>query len=1444
MRQVETFFSEYKADGAVNENSILEGRSRNGNPVLSQNGPGCVHNGTVYAEGSAMSTSSLCEYCYCIKGQQHCVKPQCVLAMPGCQPVFTKHSCCPIKYNCSHAISTTTSPPILQRNKGCLVNGSHYQEGEMLDGLAKKCETCYCVQGVPRCEQVTCSVPNGAKKHCTPVYSDLHCCPTSYKCSQQSYEEMPKETRNYNSKEDKTVDSASERKSHTAETELFPTASKNSIKRVQASSSKNNNPETSKNPQPETNSTSPTETTDLTTSESRTETIYVTTTDELTTENLTTEDLTTSVYDGDYSSTMDSSEISTTDVDSTTLVPVTTLEPFLPTVVPSSKEKNDVNITAESLKSNDSSATTTVKSIPPELEAILNSTKNKEQSEDYDYDYNESSLPPSLPNLRIIPFVAADAVVAKTDTSSGANYPHGPGKPLLPTQQRKPPYYKVNHHNRFSPPTETEGGFVPKEPPTLDHPLYDGKLEFPYHSVGFNIEITVPPPADQALPAPATNLEKMCMHNGKRYSYGDVVGEPQSCKLCMCYYGEIVCQEPKCTPPQTGCTRIHDPTVGCCGRIVCGTNDLDSPTRVIDHINTAPPPHAHAHYSSPTTNLPAFTIADIVVSTPDPFRDVIRTEPAPDLPSLIGEIIHLWDQTTLQYATSSLPSITTGSDEAENAIENRNTSSFGSRNGTGNENNEMGTGSSGIGNDANGIGINNNGIVNKDNGIGNNNDEMRNKSNGLENNGDNGLGDNNNKGHIYNDNNNNKGNNNNINNSNIYQESTGNNGDTIHGNNKKDNANNNKINVNKNDSSENVSSNKDSIYSNSNKKGEFTNNNEDKIDNNNLNNQNSAAIDRIDVGFTSSSEENGEEIYLTPVFKSNKTKTQPTVVEEETSKLSSENGDSVHLERVPSKVAVQNVEAKEELDSVFFSSVPSKVGVQNINSKPPILSEIPRVEVVSKIETHVNSTESVSSPGVTAPKTSSTNKPLSSTVKYDGFPTETKSVVNSVTSTPNNNKTSILSSTTPRNLETTLKQSDPYSALFSTDDSDVVDDGDDVDSEAELKNEESDYSDNFSLDSVFKYFFDSGSEASETSTVKLQATETITPPTSTSRKPVSLKTPIFPVTTTKPSGTNKTSPFKVSTTTHSPVRVSPIKNTYFSSRITAKPVKDIINNSPKNVSTNSNHSKIDSNAEESQQEVRLTPDDFDKMIESEKLRTEKPIIYINRFHSVTNDHKNHNRTRIPGTITRIPSSGIGNRNNGTGYKNNVTGAVTSGGNKFDKGSNNGTVNKFNNFGTGAAGGNKIDGVRGSNNGTVNKFNSYGVGNKVDGVRTSNNGTFNKFNGYAAVNRTPGNRNVTGGIIKPLNRIAGVYSRVPGTVSRISSTTAKSSTLTDDEIQHISAVQPTTADPSAVTGLLKLAGCNIYGRMYRVGKIITELSGPCLECMCTEVGVQCRPLPCS
>lgn len=54
---------------------------------------------------------------------------------------------------------------------------------------------------------------------------------------------------------------------------------------------------------------------------------------------------------------------------------------------------------------------------------------------------------------------------------------------------------------------------------------------------------------------------------------------------------------------------------------------------------------------------------------------------------------------------------------------------------------------------------------------------------------------------------------------------------------------------------------------------------------------------------------------------------------------------------------------------------------------------------------------------------------------------------------------------------------------------------------------------------------------------------------------------------------------------------------------------------------------------------------------------------------------------------------------------------------------------------------------------------------------------------------------------------------------------------------------TTTSSSSANSLLKLAGCNIYGRMYRVGRIITELSSLCLECRCTEIGVQCKQLEC-
>lgn len=79
--------------------------------------------------------------------------------------------------------------------------------------------------------------------------------------------------------------------------------------------------------------------------------------------------------------------------------------------------------------------------------------------------------------------------------------------------------------------------------------------------------------------------------------------------------------------------------------------------------------------------------------------------------------------------------------------------------------------------------------------------------------------------------------------------------------------------------------------------------------------------------------------------------------------------------------------------------------------------------------------------------------------------------------------------------------------------------------------------------------------------------------------------------------------------------------------------------------------------------------------------------------------------------------------------------------------------------------------------------------------------------------------------------------------KLSTSTRDPSSGRPPNLEYLHLPISVSADPGAVSGLLKLAGCNIYGRMYRVGRIISELSGPCRECMCTEVGVQCRPLDC-
>ncbi|XP_057374864.2 uncharacterized protein LOC130695822 isoform X2 [Daphnia carinata] len=71
---------------------------------------GCVDSGTLYADGSAMMTSSTCEYCFCLKGKQTCVKPRCAEPeLEGCTPRFRDLACCPTHYDCATATVNATS---------------------------------------------------------------------------------------------------------------------------------------------------------------------------------------------------------------------------------------------------------------------------------------------------------------------------------------------------------------------------------------------------------------------------------------------------------------------------------------------------------------------------------------------------------------------------------------------------------------------------------------------------------------------------------------------------------------------------------------------------------------------------------------------------------------------------------------------------------------------------------------------------------------------------------------------------------------------------------------------------------------------------------------------------------------------------------------------------------------------------------------------------------------------------------------------------------------------------------------------------------------------------------------------------------------------------------------------------------------------------------------
>ncbi|XP_037913272.1 uncharacterized protein LOC119652951 [Hermetia illucens] len=196
-RRIVAYLDHYERetiDRVVNDN-VLQRRSDDSD--LDGTGEICIVNGTVYKSGSAMGSSSLCSYCYCIGGIQKCVKPKCMLNMDGCKPIFVDSTCCPVRYDCSSRNSGIVKASRFQirsgnkhylrvigrtqRNRGCIINSTFYHEGQKLPTDPERhCDICFCIRGSRKCAPKKCAPP---LKNCIPVVPKGQCCPSSYDCN-------------------------------------------------------------------------------------------------------------------------------------------------------------------------------------------------------------------------------------------------------------------------------------------------------------------------------------------------------------------------------------------------------------------------------------------------------------------------------------------------------------------------------------------------------------------------------------------------------------------------------------------------------------------------------------------------------------------------------------------------------------------------------------------------------------------------------------------------------------------------------------------------------------------------------------------------------------------------------------------------------------------------------------------------------------------------------------------------------------------------------------------------------------------------------------------------------------------------------------------------------------------------------------------------------------
>nr|XP_032513888.1 uncharacterized protein LOC116767601 [Danaus plexippus plexippus] len=472
--------------------------------------PACVEGGTVYAAGSAMTSSLACEQCFCLGGRRRCVRPRCLPPPPGCSARPSSGACCPQRYYCLHG---DNKPPIETDSHDCLTpTGKWIQEGgRVKESESSDCVQCFCLHGSIRCQHLSCApMLHG----CKPLVQPGQCCAHQYMCDhnrngttlknlsqvrQNVLLPLKEEIRSFHTSKSakrettlRAMESVSE-KSTAAVTVTKEEPIKSTVK-VKRKIDENLSNDTVASERVDTTRVMGVETTQ------NNNDITSTTTPEPTTE--ATEELMTEQPEGSVRVIINGTINCTAELSSTSLFLNVTntndtiwihndVQPRIPlidqienldhTFPPSDiitegnhdanfdeNETFTVNVTS-SLHTNSTrttlstvSSTALPKTILPALIGAVNISKTKKN--EYDYDYTEPTLPPSLPNLKIIPFVAADAVVdSDMSPKEMSNYPpltkddkfpvYYPSKDSKETvyETHREDVYNLTHYSMFAP---------------------------------------------------------------------------------------------------------------------------------------------------------------------------------------------------------------------------------------------------------------------------------------------------------------------------------------------------------------------------------------------------------------------------------------------------------------------------------------------------------------------------------------------------------------------------------------------------------------------------------------------------------------------------------------------------------------------------------------------------------------------------------------------------------------------------------------------------------------------------------------------------------------------------------------------------------------------------------------------------------------------------------